>query len=208
MKSQTAFSLNGSSKVKPEETIILVSGLPRSGTSMLMKMLEAGGIPILTDNLRQADEDNPKGYYELEKVKQLKDGETTWVTHAKGKAVKTISALLEYLPRDYFYKVLFMKREMSEILASQREMLVRRGEPTDRVGDDKMAELFSKHLEKVEHWLAKQTNFDVCYINYNEALANSETTIEQIINFLGLNLNREAMRKVIDPDLYRQRNRS
>ena len=208
MNSQTAFSLNGSSKVKPEETIILVSGLPRSGTSMLMKMLEAGGIPILTDNLREADEDNPKGYYELEKVKQLKDGETTWVTHAKGKAVKTISALLEYLPRDYFYKVLFMKREMSEILASQREMLVRRGEPTDRVGDDKMAELFSKHLEKVEHWLAKQTNFDVCYINYNEALANSETTIEQIINFLGLNLNREAMRKVIDPDLYRQRNRS
>ena len=141
-------------------------------------------------------------------MKKLKDGDTAWVANARGNAVKTISALLEFLPQGYFYKVIFMRREMSEILASQREMLVRRGEPTDRVSDDKLAELFSKHIEKVEHWLANQTNFDVCYINYNEALAYPETIVEQIINFLGMDLERDAMQRVIDPNLYRQRNQS
>jgi hypothetical protein len=205
MKSQNSHRSNPSPEFKPEDCIILVSGLPRSGTSMMMKMLEAGGVSVLTDNLRQADEDNPKGYFELEKVKKLKDGETAWVASAKGKAVKTISAHLEYLPGEYHYKVLFMQREMKEILASQREMLIRRGEPADSVKDEKMAELFNKHLDKVANWINHQTNFDVLTINYNEILANPQPILDQLVDFLALDLDKNAMRKVVDPDLYRQR---
>ncbi|HZD55295.1 MAG TPA: hypothetical protein VE136_01120, partial [Anaerolineales bacterium] len=97
----------------------IVSGLPRSGTSMMMKMLEAGGVPPLTDEIRTADRDNPKGYYEFERVKKMPDGDKAWMVEARGKSVKVISALLEHLPPQYDYKVIFMRRDMNEILASQ-----------------------------------------------------------------------------------------
>ena len=111
-----------------EQTITIVSGLPRSGTSMMMKMLEAGGIPPLTDEIRTADTDNPKGYYEFERVKKMDKGDTAWLENAQGKSVKVISALLKHLPSDYRYRVIFMRRDMSEILASQKKMLDHRGE--------------------------------------------------------------------------------
>ena len=114
--------------------ITIVSGLPRSGTSMMMKILEAGGLEVFTDNLRLPDEDNPKGYYELEQVKALKDGDDSWIKDAPGKVVKVISSLLEYLPLSYKYKIIFMRRAIPEILASQKQMLIRRGESSD--GDD------------------------------------------------------------------------
>ena len=110
------------------QPIVIVSGLPRSGTSMMMKMLEAGGIPLLTDSIRQADEDNPKGYYEFERAKKLPDGDTAWLKEARGKAVKIIAALLMELPQGYTYQVLFMHRNIQEVLASQSKMLARRGE--------------------------------------------------------------------------------
>src|SRR4030067_886296 len=116
---------------KTSEFITVVSGLPRSGTSMMMQILHAGGMEILTDQQRTAD-DNPKGYYELERVKKMKEGDVTWVRESGGKVIKVISALLEYLPRDLSYKVIFMHRKMDEILASQKQMLARRGEPTDK----------------------------------------------------------------------------
>jgi len=114
---------------KPNEpkAIIIVSGLPRSGTSMMMKMLEAAGLEILTDHLRAADDNNPKGYYEFERVKQLKAGDFDWLPQARGKVVKIISALLEYLPNQYEYKIIFMRRNMDEVLSSQRQMLMRDG---------------------------------------------------------------------------------
>ena len=205
VKSQVNQKTIGFNQILAEEYIILVSGLPRSGTSMMMKMLAAGGIAVVTDNFRQADEDNPKGYFELEKVKKLKDGETEWLANTKGKAVKTIAAHLEYLPVEFHYKVLFMHRDMMEILASQREMLLRRGEPADSVSDEKMAELFSKHLEKVVSWLSKQSNFQVLYLNYNEILANPQPITGQLVEFLDLKLDTNAMQKVVDPSLYRQR---
>src|SRR5574342_806932 len=117
------------------EFVTVVSGLPRSGTSMMMRMLETGGLPVMTDHIRIPDESNPKCYYEFEQVKQLKEGNTGWISEGKGKVVKIISALLEYLPPGHKYRIVFMQRNMDEILASQREMLLRRGEPTDRVGD-------------------------------------------------------------------------
>ena len=147
------------SKPKAPPFVTIVSGLPRSGTSMMMKVLEAGGLPVVTDEQRTADEDNPKGYFELERVKQLDKGDTAWVAEAQGKVVKVISALLEYLPPAYTYRVVFIRREMSEILASQKKMLERRGEPTDRISDEELARLFSKHVQKVETWLREEQTY-------------------------------------------------
>ena len=109
------------------KTVIIVSGLPRSGTSMMMKMLEAGGLKILTDNLREADANNPKGYYEFERVKQMKDGNLAWLPDAVGKVVKIVTGLIIYLPSDYKYKIIFMKRDLNEVLSSQKKMLGRLG---------------------------------------------------------------------------------
>jgi hypothetical protein len=186
------------------DVVTIVSGLPRSGTSMMMKMLEAGGLEAVTDNIRTADEDNPKGYYELEKVKEMK-GDTSWLPEARGKVVKVISALLQDLPATETYRVVFMRRHMQEILDSQRQMLVRRGQTPDRIPDEKMAAMFEKHLVKIEEWLAAQPNMQVLYIKYNEALANPTETAAAINAFLDGALDAEAMVGVVDKQLYRQR---
>jgi hypothetical protein len=186
------------------KTIIIVSGLPRSGTSMLMSMLEKGGIEVLTDRERKADEDNPRGYFEFERVKQIEE-DNEWLKDACGKVVKMISALLSHLPDNYNYKVIFMERKMEEILASQRQMLIRRGEPTDKISDDEMAKLFKKHLEQVKAWLAQKANFDVLYVSYNDILENPQENAEKINRFLGGNLRIDNMVDVIDKSLYRQR---
>lgn len=184
--------------------ITIVSGLPRSGTSMMMKMLEAGGLRILTDNIRTADEDNPKGYYEFEAVKQL-DKNKEWLPQAQGKVIKIISQLLKELPPEFEFKVVFMRRSMAEILASQKQMLIRRGEPTDAVNDETMADLFEKHLRQVEAWLEEQSNFDVLYVHYHEALERPGEIADQINAFLGGGLNVEKMKSIIDKSLHRQR---
>ena len=185
--------------------ITIVSGLPRSGTSMMMKMLEAGGIAPYTDNIRSADDDNPKGYYEFERVKKLPDGDTEWLRSAEGKAVKVISALLEHLPSDYTYRVLFMQRNMEEILASQKQMLIRGGKPTDKVGDEQLAEMYGKHLAKVNAWLVSQANFSVIYLDYNQMLVDPHKYALQVNQFLGDVLDPQAMAGVVDSNLYRQR---
>ena len=185
--------------------ITVVSGLPRSGTSMMMKMLEAGGIPPVTDNLRTADEDNPKGYYEFERVKQLTKGDIEWLADAPGKVVKVIAALLPYLPATYRYRVVFMQREMTEVLASQRQMLIRRGEDPNKIPDEIIAKLFEKHLRQVNEWVAQQSNVERLDVNYNEMLKNPAPFIAQINAFLGGNLDTAQMAQVVDPSLHRQR---
>lgn len=184
--------------------IAIVSGLPRSGTSMLMRMLEAGGMQVLTDNIREADRDNPKGYYEFERVKQI-DRDASWLEDAEGKAVKMVSQLLMHLPPGYTYKVIFMRRRMEEILASQREMLIRRGEPSDRVSDEQMAALFRKHLKRLKTWLDEQPNFEVIYVSYNDVLVNPVEQARRVSRFFGGALAVESMVNVVDPTLYRQR---
>jgi len=186
-----------------DETITIVSGLPRSGTSMMMKMLTAGGLELLTDNIRAADEDNPKGYFEFERVKQI-ENDKAWLEDARGRVVKLISALLKHLPSAYNYKVIFMRRAMPEILASQRQMLIRRGEPADTVPDDKMAAMFNKHVAQVESWLAAQPNIDVLYVSYNEVMKDSRPHAERINVFLGGSLKVDEMVSVVDRGLYRQ----
>ncbi len=172
---------------------------------MMMKMLEAAGLEILTDNLRTADESNPKGYYEFERVKQLKTGEYDWLSLAQGKVVKVISALLEYLPNQYQYKIIFMRRNMDEILSSQRQMLLRDGKQADPAGDGKLAELYEDHLKKIEAWLEQQPNMSTLYINYNETLQDPEPNITRINQFMGGNLDIKSMLKVVDQNLYRER---
>ena len=187
-----------------KKTITVVSGLPRSGTSMMMKMLEAGGMTILTDEIRTADEDNPKGYYEFERVKQIEEDQD-WLPEAQGKAVKMIGALLRHLPPDYAYKVIFMRRRIEEVLASQKQMLIRRGEPTDTISDEEMGALFQRHVEQIEAWLAEQANIDTLYVRYHEVLASPAEHAQQIDRFLGGVLDQEAMGAVVDPSLHRQR---
>jgi hypothetical protein len=187
------------------KAIVVVSGLPRSGTSMMMKMLEAGGIPPLTDEIREADADNPRGYFEFERVKKLEKGDIAWLPQAEDKAVKVISALLKHLPDTYDYKIIFMQRHMPEILASQRKMLVHRGEDDKRMDDERMAELFKRHLDAVQQQLAQQENMDVLYVHYSEALQDPQTAAEAVVRFLGRELDVERMVGVVDPALYRNR---
>jgi hypothetical protein len=193
----------GKTAVSPPITI--VSGLPRSGTSMMMKMLEAGGIPPLTDAIREADVDNPKGYYEFERVKKMDKGDTAWLAEASGKSVKVISALLKHLPPNHQYRVIFVQRHMPEILASQRKMLLNRGEDADKMDDATMADLFGKHLAQVTTWLAAQPNFQTLYLHYSEVIADPEMAAEQINTFLGGGLDVAGMATAVDPDLYRNR---
>jgi hypothetical protein len=186
--------------------IIVVSGLPRSGTSMMMRMLRAGGIEILTDNVREADEDNLEGYYELEKVKTLsQDVDKSWLEEAKGKAVKIISALLKGLPETYFYKVIFMNRNLDEVIASQDKMLIRRNERRSVEEDNKLRLIFDKHARSVESWLNLQSNFDVLYIKYNDVLDNPIGNASRINQFLRRELDIEEMAAVVNKQLYRNR---
>jgi hypothetical protein len=190
---------------KRKKPVTVVSGLPRSGTSMMMKILEAGGIPPLTDGLRTADSDNPKGYYEFERVKKLKEGDTAWLPDARGKAVKIISALLQFLPSGYDYRVVFMRRSIGEILASQRKMLINRGADPNRVSDDEMAVLFQKHLKQTETWAKSTAGVQYVFMDYNLMLSDPEPHLRQLNRFFGGKLNMDSMAAAIDPGLYRQR---
>jgi len=180
------------------------AGLPRSGTSMMMKMLEAGGMSILTDNIRVADEDNLKGYYEFERVKKLEE-DKEWLDDAKGKVVKVISYLLKYLPDTHKFKIIFMQREIFEVLASQRKMMERRGEKEDNIPEEKMAEQFKSHLDQIYQWIKDQNNIDILFVNYNDTLKSSMNTAVLVSEFLDVELDLEKMANVVDNTLYRQR---
>lgn len=193
-------------KKKMKDVIIIVSGLPRSGTSMMMQMLEAGGIPIVTDNIRKPDTDNPRGYYEFEKVKKIKE-DVSWLEDCYGKVFKMVSMLLYELPNDKKYKIVFMKREMKEMLASQRAMLQRLKQESPDVSDDEMAQKFEKHLREIEKWLKKQNNIEVIYVKYNDVIENPYQNAKKINQFMGGWMNVEKMAGVVEKSLYRQRKR-
>jgi hypothetical protein len=184
--------------------IIVVSGLPRSGTSMMMKMLAEGGIPILTDAIRSADDDNPNGYYEFELVKKLPDGQSRWLADAGHKAVKIVSALLEHLPAGYHYKIIFMEREPYEILASQQKMLANRNEKS-AISDAEMQEQFQKHLAAIKYWLARQPNMEVMYVDYNKMMSGPENYCQAIADFIAIPVDVSKMLAVPNARLYRNR---
>ncbi|ETX05373.1 sulfotransferase domain-containing protein [Candidatus Entotheonella palauensis] len=186
--------------------IIVVSGLPRSGTSMMMQMLAAGGIEIVTDRLRQADTDNPRGYFEFEPVKALAEtDDRSWLDAAHGKAIKIISNLLQYLPADKTYKILFMERNLQEVLASQKRMLEHLDKPVDTADDAAMKAHFTHHLGHVKAWLREQSYMDVLYIRHAEVLNDPHAVAERIQTFLGHPLQVAAMAAEVEPQLYRNR---
>jgi len=193
-------------RFKYGKPIIVVSGLPRSGTSMLMIMLEAGGVEIATDRIRTADEDNPRGYFELEKVKQLdKNPDRSWIADLRGKAVKIISYLLKDLPDSHNYKVIFMERNLREMLVSQNKMLVRRGEVVDPATDEKMILNYEHHLRKTKYMLSKESHFEALFINYGKVLNSPAEQIEIVNRFIGGHLDKGKMVRMVDPSLYRNR---
>lgn len=171
---------------------------------MMMKMLAEGGLPVITDQLRRPDEDNPSGYFELEAVRQLKAGNVSWLQDADGKGVKVISSLLEYLPQDRRYKVIFMERESKETLASQRKMLDHRGQPTG-MSDEEMEQQIQQHLAAVKPWLVRQPNMEVLYVKYNALIAEPDRFCEQIAQFLDLPLDQRRMQAIPNLSLYRNR---
>ena len=189
-----------------EEPIIVVSGLPRSGTSMMMAMLEAGGISLLTDPIRRADEDNPRGYYEYEPVKALRrEGNPAWLEEAKGKTVKIISELVLHLPSDYQYRIILMNRDLREVIASQDRMLARRGKLEEAARDDELREAFHRHLRKVKAWIKEHPNSAAMEVHYRETLDQPVAQAERIQEFLDKKLNIAKMAGVVDKELYRNR---
>lgn len=183
--------------------ITVVSGLPRSGTSMMMRMLEKGGIPILCDGIRQADEDNPLGYFEYEPVKRL-DKDASWLPQAYNKAVKIIYIFLYNLPRDHRYKVLFMRRDLEEVVASQKAMLRRRQE-NDRMADRQLIDSFSDEVQRLDRWIRRQDNFMVHHLDHTEVLADPSRAAFEVTRFLGLPLDTRAMIESVVPSLHRNR---
>jgi Sulfotransferase family len=184
--------------------IVVVSGLPRSGTSMAMKMLEAGGLAVVTDGARTPDEDNPKGYYEDERVKDLHlSADKTWLRDARGKVVKIISFLLKSLPADNNYQVLFMHRNLREIVASQNKMLLRRGEWSD-TPDDRALKLLDEQVRDARFFL-RRPQFEVLELDYADMVKGPEPQARRIAEFLGRPLDLAKMAEVVDLQLYRNR---
>jgi hypothetical protein len=186
--------------------ITIVSGLPRSGTSMMMKMLDSGNMPLLTDEIRKADEDNPKGYYEYEKVKKLED-DNSWLGLARGKTIKIVSPILYHLKFDsgYTYKIIFMLRDLDEILASQKKMAERLNTDEEKIRDNILKNEYSSHLEEIENWMEQQENIDLLPVQYTDVLENPLAVAEGIHDFLGTGLDIQKMAAAADSSLYRQR---
>lgn len=184
--------------------VYIVSGLPRSGTSMMMQMLEAGGLPVLADFLREADDDNPRGYYEFEPVKKTRD-DPSWLDDAAGKVVKMVYLLLYDLPADHHYKVVFMRRPLGEVLASQRAMLERTGNTGASLTDAQLTAAYEKEIEKIDAWLAQQPNFDVIDIAYPEAVSDPAKVAGKLNAFAAGALDEAAMVEAVKPELHRQK---
>ena len=185
------------------ELITVVSGLPRSGTSMLMQMLNAAGCPCLTDGVRKADADNPRGYFEYEKVKRLRQ-DCGWMPEAKGKAVKIIVQLIPFLPPQFSYRVILMERDIGEVLASQREMLQRQGKSGGNLSDAQLGKIFERQVHEIKQILI-QRNIPTLDVAHSESLQRPMEVAEGIRAFFGEDLDVYAMAMVIDSNLYRQR---
>lgn len=189
----------------PRGFVTIVSGLPRSGTSLAMQMLRAGGMPVLADATRAPDTDNPAGYLEYAPVLRTAT-DASWVAQAPGHAVKVIYALLRQLPQGFEYRVLFMQRRLEEVIASQQQMLARQAaRPEDGLARERLAAVFAAQLAETETWLAQQPGFRKLVLDYREVVADPPAAACAIDDFLGGRLDRDAMASAVDPMLYRQR---
>lgn len=179
--------------------IVVVAGLPRSGSSLMMQMLEAGGMEILTDEKRGADDSNQKGYYEYAPVLKI-DKDNTWMYKAEGKAVKILTHLIKHVPTEFEYKVIYMTRDLDEVLDSQDKMI---GVESKNRGVVK--EMLRKYDANIFSWVITRDNFEVTHCYYNQILKDPRNTAEHINMFLGGWLDEEKMISVVDENLYRSR---
>jgi hypothetical protein len=186
--------------------ITIVSGLPRSGTSLMMQMLVAGGMPILSDGERQPDADNPRGYLEWERIKQLPK-DPACIAEAEGKTVKVISLLLLSLPEGHEYRVIFMQRPLAEVLASQDVMLQHRGTAKPGADASVISAAFEKNLRAVNAWLDSKSYVKTLRVSYHDVLGDAKDIAQKLAQFLGVSLNVEAMTRQVDATLYRNRPR-
>jgi hypothetical protein len=186
----------------------VVSGLPRSGTSMAMQMIVAGGIPALADGLRAADDDNPRGYFEFERVKSLRT-DKAWLDEARGKVVKVIHMLLTELPDDRPYRVVFLDRRLEEVVKSQSTMLARSGRAGGGLAPDRLMAVYAQQLVQVKAWLAARPNFAVLEVAHAALLADPAGQAAAIAGFLrdgaGPALDEAAMAAAVDPSLHRNK---
>ena len=193
---------------KSGKTFVLVSGLPRSGTSLLMQLLEAGGMPVMTDDKRAADMDNLRGYYEWEAIKQIgKKPELLDDDALHGRAIKCISMLLPMMPAKHDYKVVFITRPIAEVVASQHAMTTRLGTKGANLDAEQLERGLRAHREEVRKWAAAAPHIEVLEIDYPTLVCDPEPTISKLVVFLGRERlpNEVAMAAVIDPSLYRKR---
>jgi hypothetical protein len=184
--------------------VTVVSGLPRSGTSMVMQMLVAGGIPAMTDGLRTADDDNPRGYFEFERVKALRT-DKAWLPDAVGKVVKVIHMLLPELPDDRAYRVLFLDRDVREVVKSQATMLARSGRPGGGLPPERLIAVYESQLQQVKAWLAARPNFAVLSVPHRGLIGDAAAQAKAMNAFLGGGLDESAMAAAVDPTLHRNR---
>ena len=183
--------------------VTIVSGVPRSGTSLMMNMLVAGGLEPLQDGVRAADEDNPRGYFELEAVKKLKQ-DASWVPGAAGKVVKVVHVHVRNLPLEGVrYRLLLMKRDLREVLKSQRKMLERRGQPGGALSEERTAQLYAQQLADLEAWLGTQPAFEWMPVDYGALVEDPAPHAAEVNRFLGGVLDEAAMRAQVDPKLRR-----
>jgi hypothetical protein len=184
--------------------VTVVSGLPRSGTSLMMRMLSAGGMPILADDVRAADADNPLGYFEYEPVRHTAR-DAGWVRECPGKAVKVIYSLLRDLPAAYDYRVIVMHRDAGEVVASQAAMLRRLGRRGSDVSVERLAEVFVRELARTEEWLRTQGNVAMRAVEFEKCIRQPAEAATEVSDFLSGGLDTEAMAHAVDESLYRQR---
>jgi hypothetical protein len=182
--------------------IIVVSGLPRSGTSLMMQMLDAGGVEVVTDHVRAADADNPKGYYEFEPVKAVRR-DASWLPAARGKAFKMVSQLLYDLPPGETYRILFMERDLEETLLSQEKMLARLGRAA--APREELRRAYVLHLERLHTWLGRQANMAVLRVRFSDLFGRREEEARRVAAFLGGRADVGGMVKCVEPSLYRNR---
>lgn len=203
MPTRSVSSTNTNGRSEPE-WITVVSGLPRSGTSLMMQMLAAGRIPVLIDEVRAADPDNPRGYFEYERVKRTKH-DASWTDSAAGKAVKVVYALLKDLPPRHEYRVIWMRRPLDEVISSQRAMLTRLGRDGARIPERTLAERFGAELAQTESWLRQQRNFRMLDISYHDCVDDPAASALAVSEFLGGFAQADKMAAAVEPALYRQR---
>lgn len=184
--------------------VILVTGAPRSGTSLAMQMLGAGGMPLLRDAARPADADNPRGYFELAAVRRTRE-DASWLARAAGCAVKVVHALVPSLPPGPAYRVIDLRRPWREVLASQRRMLERSGAPADPHEDAALARLFDAQREAMERWTLRVAAAPLLCLDYPEVVADPPAAARALAAFAGVPLDVGAMADAVDPRLYRQR---